>query len=95
MIPIITSVTLTPASADLISRGLLGWITCTLDHSLVLDGIALRRTRTGRLALSWPARRDGAGRDHPVVRPLHDHARHLLEQQILGQLGGDVRGGAA
>ena len=95
MIPIITTVLFTPASADLASRGLLGWITCTLDHSLVLDGIALRRTRRGRLSLSWPARRDGAGRDHHVVRPLHDHARHVLEQQILDQLDVDVLGGAA
>ena len=93
--PIVTSVSLTLASPELRSTGLLGWIRCELDHSLVLDGIALRRTRTGRLALSWPARRDGTGRDHPVVRPLHDHARHLLERQILDQLGADVLGGAA
>jgi len=95
MIPVISSVSFFSASAELQSTGLLGWIRCELDHCLVLDGIALRRTRGGHLALSWPARRDGAGRDHHVVRPLHDHARHLLERQILGQLGSDVLEGAA
>ena len=95
MNPVISVVSFTMASPAQRRTGLLGWVRCELDGALVLDGLALRRTRGGHLALSWPARRDGAGRDHHVVRPLHDHARHLLERQILGQLGSDVLEGAA
>ena len=69
--------------------GLLGWL--ALRHGeLLIDGVALRRTRDGRLALSWPARRDRSGRDHPVVCPIDDVARRAVEDRIIDALGEEV-----
>ena len=65
----------------------------TLEHddafrvALALDGVALRRTRDGRRTLSFPARRDRQGRDHPYVRPLSTEARSAIERQVLDALG--------
>ena len=71
----ITSAGFTNGTPADIRRGLLGYVTCILNDTLVIDGVTLRRTRDGRLALSFPARRDGRGRTHPVVRPVDDDAR--------------------
>ena len=68
-------------------RGLLGWVSCVLNDSLRVDGIALRRTTDGRLTLSYPAHRDGAGRQHFYVRPLTDVARREIEDQVFAALG--------
>jgi hypothetical protein len=66
--------------------GLLGWITIRVGP-FVAEGIALRRTRDGRLALSYPARTDAKGRRHPVFWPTDDASRVLVETNILKQLG--------
>jgi DNA-binding cell septation regulator SpoVG len=65
----------------------LGFVTAVLDGKVLLDRIALRRTREGRLALSFPSRTDRDGRRHHVVRPLTDAARREIEAQILSSLG--------
>ena len=70
-----------------VDRGLLGWVACTLDDAVRLDGIALRRTLDGNLALSYPARTDAAGRRHPYARPVSDAVRRHLEEQIFSALG--------
>ena len=44
-------------------------------------------TADGRLALSYPARRDRAGNQHHVIRPVDDGARRDLECQIFAKLG--------
>ena len=83
----ITSIAFVNASAEHIRTGLLGWITCVMNDMLMLDGITLRRTQAGRLTLSYPARRDGAGRQHHVVRPIDDDARRDIEEQVFRALG--------
>ena len=67
------------------ARGLLGFASFTLGP-VRLDGIAVRRTREGRLALSFPTRRDRFGRLHPIVRPVDDAARRALEAQVFSAL---------
>ena len=67
-------------------RGLLGWVTIAVNNALMIDGIALRRTRDGRLALSYPTRTDRQGKRRPIVRPLDDETRLALERQVLDQL---------
>lgn len=69
------------------AAGLLGWISATLDGGLRLDGLALRRTLSGRLVLSYPSRTDAAGRRHFYLRPIHDAARRDLEAQVLRAIG--------
>jgi len=63
------------------TNGLLGYVSCTVAN-LRIDGLTLRRTRDGRFAISFPCRRDGSGRKHPIVRPLDGS----LERAILSAL---------
>jgi hypothetical protein len=84
--PFLDRVHLTWASVHAAGTGLLGFVTARYGD-LLLDGIAVRRTRDGRVVLSWPSRRDSRGRDHSVVRPCGDDARQALEAAILGALG--------
>ena len=83
----VTSVGFTAAPAADEKRGLLGWITCVVNGVLMLDGITLRRTLAGKYTLSFPARRDASGREHPYVRPLGDDVRRDIESQMFQALG--------
>ncbi len=83
----ITNVGLVCASPTNVSAGLLGWVTCVVDDALVIDWITLRRTRHGRLTLSYPARRDANGNTHHTVRPINDEARRVFEEQVFRALG--------
>lgn len=83
----ISSVQFTAAGEGDVARGLLGWVSCTLNNTLHLDGVAVRRTADGRHALSFPARRDAQGRQHFLVRPLDDTSRREIEAQVFKALG--------
>lgn len=79
-----------PASDADAERGFLAYV--KIDYgSLVLDGITLRRRADGRLGLSWPERTDRAGRRHPLVRPVDDEARVVLEREVLAELAKQER----
>ena len=78
-----------------LSGGLLGFVEFTINSAIVLRGIALRRTRNGRLVLSFPERRDRRGRTYDLVRPAHDAARREIQQQVFAALGLDDEGPAA
>lgn len=83
----VTDVTMHSAGADGVAAGLLGWVACTVNGSLRLDGITLRRTLEGRITLSFPVRRDRSGREQPYIRPLDRTARREIEHQIFRALG--------
>jgi DNA-binding cell septation regulator SpoVG len=83
---LLTGIRFTHTSGREAAGGLLGWVTCTLTGSLQVDGIGIRRTRAGRLVLTFPVRRDTKGRRHPILRPLDRQARLALERQILAEL---------
>ena len=83
----VTHVRFRPAKERFVQTGLLGWISCDLGGDLLLDGIALRRTRTGYLTLSFPGRRDHRHRKHALVRPISDEARCEIERQVFEALG--------
>ena len=78
---------LTAALGDDRQDGLIGWIRCTVNGAIRLDGITLRRTVDGRLTLSFPARKDRRGVLHPIVQPLDEAIRRWIEVEILEQLG--------
>ena len=82
----ISEVSFTTASGHDARAGLLGWIRATVNDSLRLDGLTLRRTESGRLAISFPSRRDSSGRRHFFVRPVNDDARREVERQIIEAL---------
>ncbi|MEO0652580.1 MAG: hypothetical protein AAFZ65_18050 [Planctomycetota bacterium] len=91
----VTDVAFAGASSADRDRGLLGWVRLRAGDLLV-DGIAVRRTRGGRLTLSWPSRRSSSGASFAYVRPINDRARAWLEEQVLDQLRldhGDACGG--
>ena len=69
------------------ARGLLGWLTLEVDGLVLLDGVALRRTRGGGLALSFPARTDHRGRRRFCVRPIDDAARQAIEEAVMRAFG--------
>ena len=77
--------TWTRGSAQDERDGLLGFVMAEYGD-LVLDGITVRRTAEGRLALSFPARTDKAGRKHAYVRPIDDAARQEIEREVMSQL---------
>jgi len=74
----VTALRLTPACR---SNGLVGYLSLRVA-GLRLDGLTLRRTRAGRLAVSFPCRRDSRGRRHPILRPTG----RSLEAAILAAL---------
>ncbi|RKY19801.1 MAG: hypothetical protein DRQ55_09720 [Planctomycetota bacterium] len=76
----VTAVHFTPAPEA--QRGLLGWLSCRYGD-LLLDGIAVRRTRDGRMCLSFPTRHDRHGRQHHLVRPADDASRRAIERVIF------------
>jgi hypothetical protein len=54
---------------------------------LLLDGVTLRVTESGRHALAFPCRTDSHGRRHPYFRPQDDRARRIIEKAVLDILG--------
>jgi DNA-binding cell septation regulator SpoVG len=83
----ISNVRFTAASPEDAVGGLLGYVSATLNESLALDGLTLRRTADGRLTISFPARRDSTGRQRFFLRPLDDAARREIEVQVFRALG--------
>ena len=65
--------------------GLLGYVSLEFGP-LLLDGLTVRRTASGRIALSFPERQDRTGRRHAIYRPLDDAARIAIEHAVLGEL---------
>ena len=66
-------------------HGLLGYVACRVGD-LQLDGLAIRRTRSGKLTVAFPCRRDRRGRMHPLVRPVGPG----VEAAILAALAGEL-----
>ena len=71
--PSFAVVRFSPGSAHQVSSGLLGFVSFQLGEVL-LDGVAVRRTRDGELTLSFPQRRDRSGRTHDLIRPIDQTA---------------------
>ena len=86
-VKVITGVGFTRGSEDDARQGLLGYVTCVFAGMLLLDGLTLRITETGRHALSFPCREDRLGRRHPYFRPLDDRARNIIENAVFAALG--------
>lgn len=91
----VSEVKFVPATPGAREGGLLGFLSFLVGGSLRIDGVTLRRTMDGRTALSFPARRDRAGRAHYVVCPIDDASRLAIEQQVFESLqaGGESPGG--
>jgi len=84
---VVTSAGIVRASETDCGRGLVGWVTVAINDCLLIDGITLRRARSGNFRLSYPARTDRQGRKHSIVRPLTDADRIAIEKQVFTHLG--------
>ena len=83
--PVVRLVSWVRGSDQDVREGLLGFVSVQLGR-VILDGLTLRKTSGGRLALSYPSRTDRVGRRHPYVRPRDDAARIEIEREIIGLL---------
>ena len=70
--------------------GLLGWIAFTINDTLRVDGVTLRKTAEGRLALSFPAKTASDGRKRSILWPVSNTARQDLESQVFEALNFDM-----
>lgn len=73
------------AGGDLRARGLLGWVSATID-TLRVDNFVLRRTASGELQLFFPERKEDGGRKHAIVRPIDERAKGQIEQAVFHEL---------
>ena len=87
MKPDVSDVRYTPASETKVATGLLGYTSFLIDGSIRVDGVQVRRTRDGRLTLSFPSHLDHGGREHPYVHPIDDKARVAIEHAVFEALG--------
>ena len=85
----ISDVKLTTSSLRERNSGLLGWISATLNRSLQIDGITLRRTIDGRHVVSFPFHQGAGGHQQFHLRLVNDAARRDIEHQILSALSLD------
>ena len=85
-VPHITDVDFKAAPSEITEKGLVGWISCTVDETFRLSGITLRTTEDEKLTLSYPARKTKDGGQHFFFRPVDDRARRAIEHQILGAM---------
>lgn len=81
----LTEVAFTPAPANLRAAGILGFVRLVLNETVVIDELSLRRTRDGRLVLTWPEPRGRLG-PRRIVHPRDEGARVHLEREILDNL---------
>ena len=90
---LITNVAITLARPDHEKEGILAWLTCVIANIVVLDGIALRRTRDGRPVLSFPRREDSAGRQHPYIRAAASETGQQFERAIFKAIAKELARG--
>lgn len=83
----VTNVRFTPATCRDVRSGLLGFVSFLLGGCMHVDGVSVRKTAAGRTTLTFPARRDSRGQDHPYLRPVDQQTRISIESQIFASLG--------
>jgi DNA-binding cell septation regulator SpoVG len=79
----LSKITFTPVPPGHRSDGLVAFVAVTLNGSLRIDGITVRRSLTGRLYVAFPRHRDSRGEEQYVVRPLDQETTEHLESPIL------------
>jgi hypothetical protein len=83
----LTAIAITPASERDADTGLLAYLDLEINRLVRIDGVALRLTLAGALALSFPSRTSRRGARHALVRPTDRAARHAIERAIFAALG--------
>lgn len=66
--------------------GLVGWASCVVNEALYLNNIAIRRSRTGELTLTYPSTRSRSDQRHFYFNPITREAKEAIDEAILGRL---------
>ncbi len=66
--------------------GLLGWASCVVNGALYLNNIAIRRSRSGELILTYPCKRSQSEAKYFYFNPITREAHRVLDEAILGKL---------
>jgi DNA-binding cell septation regulator SpoVG len=82
----ITGIRFRPASGIDERGGLLGWSSFLLNDAVLLNSVAVRRTRAGDYTLAFPTRRDRQGIEHPIAAPISHDAHRAIEALVLADL---------
>jgi len=85
-IPSVSHVRFAFAGDDDALEGLVGFIAFRLDDLLEVACVALRVTRRGEIAFTWPEKPDSRGKTRTVARPATDEARLALEGALSAAL---------
>ncbi len=80
--PRVTAVRFSAASRRDVRSGLLGFASFEFA-GFRFDGVAVRRTRDGRLVLSFPERTDKYGKRHETARPVDAASRKSIESAVF------------
>lgn len=79
----VTAIRCYPAPRHLRDEGLRCFCNVEIDGRFQVDGLAVRWTHAGEHVVTWPERRDGQRRPHPIVTILDSEARALIEYDVL------------
>jgi DNA-binding cell septation regulator SpoVG len=83
---VLTGIRFKPASRSQRQTGLIGFVQCQVDGRWLLDGIRVCIAADSRVVIVFPSRIDASGNKHPIVRPVDDETRELVESAILDTL---------
>lgn len=54
-----------------------------IENTISIDGLTVRRTERGEYLVTWPSRRDSAGRHHAIVTIFDERTRGDVEHAVL------------
>ena len=66
--------------------GLLAWASCVIGGSILLNNIAIRRSRDGSLFLTYPAKRVSGGQTYHYFNPISVEAADAVQDAVLARL---------
>jgi hypothetical protein len=88
---IISDVRFRTAKGAEVKSGLIRFASILINDCLRLDGISIRRTMAGRIAVMFPERLDGVGRRHRLIWPIDAPTRRRIERQSLEALAAEMK----
>lgn len=86
-LPTISNVRARTAPPLGLQSGLLAIVDLTLNDTVRIEGIPLRRSLEGRLVLSFPVCCAPRARASLGIRPISDGVRRAIEEQVFRALG--------
>jgi len=72
--------------ADEPEGGLIGWASCVLNGAFLLDNIAIRRSESGEIVLSFPKSKSRRGAEYPLYKPITKDAYEKIRETIVSKL---------